>query len=115
MENKFTLKHVGINLANEEEARKTAELLAMMFNVNVREGQKSIFADPYFECMKSPYLGTNGHIAMVTEDLESALEELQSKGIKLNMDTAQFDGEGKIKNVYLEGEFGGFAIHVMRE
>ena len=63
MKNKFELEHIGINTPNPEEAEKLAQLLSMMFNLEPRHGQKSEFGGPYFECMKSPFLGTNGHIA----------------------------------------------------
>ena len=42
-------------------------------------------------------------------------EELKGKGFSFNMDTAAYTDEGKIKNVYLDGEFGGFAIHIMQK
>ena len=76
MKNTFTLGHVGVNTENAEEALALAELLAGMFNLAPRHGQKSEFAGPYFECMKAPFLGRNGHIAMRTPDLAAAMEEL---------------------------------------
>ena len=86
-----------------------------MFNLTPKHGNKSEFAGPYFECMKSPFLGTNGHIAMRTPDLAAAMEELKGKGYTFNMDTAGYNEDGSIKNVYLDGEFGGFAIHIMQK
>ena len=115
MKCKFELEHVGINTPSPEEADKLAQLLSLVFNLEPRHGQKSEFAGPYFECMKSPFLGTNGHIAMRTPDLAAAVEELKEKGFSFNMDTAAYTDEGKIKNVYLDGEFGGFAIHIMQK
>ena len=115
MENKFELVHLGVNTPNPEEADKLAKLLSLMFNLTPRHGQKSEFAGAYFECMKAPFLGTNGHVAMATEDLAAAVEELKGKGFSFNMDTAAYDEEGGLKNVYLEGEYGGFAIHIMRK
>lgn len=115
MENKFELVHVGINTPTPEEADKLAKLLSLMFNLSPRHGQKSEFAGNYFECMKAPFLGTNGHVAMATEDLDAAVEELKGKGFTFNMDTAAYTDDGKLKNVYLDGEFGGFAIHIMRK
>lgn len=29
--------------------------------------------------------------------------------------TAAYDEEGKLKNIYLAGEFGGFVIHIMQK
>lgn len=114
MENQFELVHIGINTPNDREAAALAELLSRMFNLTPRQGQKSQFAGSYFECMKTPFLGANGHIAMATEDLESAMEELKEKGFDFRMETAAYDDRG-IKNVYLDGEFGGFAIHILRK
>ena len=71
---KFELEHIGINTPNAEEAAKLAELLCMMFGLAPRHGNKSEFAGPYFECMKAPFLGANGHIAMRTPDLTAAAE-----------------------------------------
>lgn len=115
MKNKFELEHVGVNTQSPEEAEKLAQLLSLVFNLEPRHGQKSEFAGPYFECMKAPFLGKNGHIAMRTPDLQAAMEELTEKGFTFNMDTAAYTDGGKIKNVYLAGEFGGFAIHIMQK
>lgn len=115
MKCKFELEHIGINTPNPEAAEKLARLLSALFNLEPRHGQKSEFGGPYFECMKAPFLGTNGHIAMRTPDLAAAVEELKEKGFSFNMDTAAYTDEGKIKNVYLDGEFGGFAIHIMQK
>ena len=115
MKCKFELEHIGINTPNPEEAEKLARLLSTLFNLEPRHGQKSEFGGPYFECMKAPFLGTNGHIAMRTPDLAAAVEELKEKGFSFNMDTAAYTDEGKIKNVYLDGEIGGFANHIMQK
>lgn len=115
MKCKFELEHIGINTPNPEEAEKLARLLSALFNLEPRHGQKSEFAGPYFECMKAPFLGTNGHIAMRTPNLAAAMEELKEKGFSFNMDTAAYTEDGTIKNVYLDGEFGGFAIHIMQK
>ena len=115
MENTFELVHLGINTPNPEEAEKLARLLSLMFNLTPRHGQKSEFAGPYFECMKAPFLGAKGHIAMRTPDLEAAVAELKEKGFDFRMDTAAYFDDGKLKNIYLDGEFGGFAIHIMQK
>ncbi|SDJ18730.1 MULTISPECIES: VOC family protein [Proteiniclasticum] len=111
----FELEHIGINTPNPEEAEKLAKLLSFIFNLEPRHGQKSEFGGPYFECMKAPFLGENGHIAMRTPDLDAAMEELKGKGFSFNMDTAAYFEDGKMKNIYLDGEFGGFAIHIMHK
>ena len=115
MKNTFELEHVGINTDNAGEAEQLALLLCKLFNLEPRHGQKSEFAGNYFECMKSPFLGKNGHIAMRTPDLKAAMEELEENGFSFRMETAAYFEDGRIKNVYLDGEYGGFAIHIMQK
>ena len=38
------------------------------------------------------------------------MAELREKGFAFKMDTAAYTEDGKLKNIYLEDEFGGFAI-----
>lgn len=111
----YELLHIGINCAAPEEAAALAELLSGMFNLAPRHGNKSEFAGKYFECMKTPFLGKNGHIAMATDDLNAAVEELRGKGFDFRTETAAYTEDGKLKNIYLAGEFGGFAIHILRK
>lgn len=115
MQCEFELEHIGVNTASPEEAERLALLLSGMFHLTPRHGQKSEFAGAYFECMKSPFLGRNGHIAMRTPDLDAAVEELKGKGFSFNMETAAYTEDGRLKNIYLDGEFGGFAIHILRK
>lgn len=110
----YKLVHVGVNCKDEENANETANCLAMMFDLNPRTGEKSIFAGSYFECMKTPFRGKNGHIAMAAADLGGAIKELAAKGIHIDESTLAVDDAGRPKNVYLQGEFGGFAIHIMQ-
>ena len=51
---------------------------------------------------------------MQTPDLESAVAELKEKGFSFREETAAYDDAGKLKNIYLAGEYGGFAIHILR-
>ncbi|MGE4276663.1 MAG: 2-dehydro-3-deoxyphosphogluconate aldolase [Lawsonibacter sp.] len=115
MEHKFELEHIGIANGSLEEAEKLSLLLSELFHLTPRHGKKSEFAGDYFECMREHGLGTHGHIAMRTSDLTGAVEELKEKGVAFNMDTASYDAEGRLTNIYLDGEFGGFAIHIIQK
>ncbi len=86
-----------------------------MFNLEPRHGQKFELGCAYFECMKAPFQGKNGHVAMRTTDLAATMEELKEKGFTFNMNTAAYFEDGRIKNAYLNGEYGGFAIHIMQK
>lgn len=111
----YKLAHIGINTGSAEEAAELAAALSDMFHMTPKHGNKSEFAGTIVECMKTPYLGRNGHIALKTDDLEAAVAELKAKGYTFNTDTAAYTEDGRLKNIYLDGEFGGFAIHVMQE
>ena len=104
MKNTFELEHVGINTDNAGEAEQLALLLCKLFNLEPRHGQKSEFAGNYFECMKSPFLGKNGHIAMRTPDLKAAdegkLEEVFGTGTAAVVSPVkELDWEGKVAHI----------------
>ena len=111
----YKLAHIGINTNSPDEAAALAALLSDLFHLTPKHGTKSEFAGSLFECMKTPFLGKNGHIALKTPDLEAAVEELKAKGYSFNETTAAYAENGKLKNIYLNDEFGGFAIHLMQE
>lgn len=115
MDNLFELGHIGINGRSAEEALALAELFGKMFQLPLNHMKNSEFAGSCFECMKAPGYGTNGHIGMLTPDLTAAVEELKSRGVAFKMETAVYDENGRLKNIYLDGEYGGFAIHILEK
>ncbi|MBO7633975.1 MAG: bifunctional 4-hydroxy-2-oxoglutarate aldolase/2-dehydro-3-deoxy-phosphogluconate aldolase [Lachnospiraceae bacterium] len=111
----FEVIHVGVNLNSEEEASSTADRYAKLFGFARKDGNSSIFAGTGVELMKSKYLGTMGHIAIRTNSVERAMYHLEQRGASFNMDSAKYDDNGGIKAVYLNEEFGGFAVHLMKK
>ena len=105
----FSLAHVGINCANEAEAEQTAKTLCALFGFEYKPGNSSIFAGSAVECMKIPYLGRNGHIAIATNNLDRAVYHLGRRGVEFDESTR------KPKAIYLKGEVGGFAIHLVQK
>ena len=110
----YTLAHVGINCANAEQARKGAALFEAMFGLTMKEGNSSVFAGKAVELMKSPYLGANGHIAIGTNSVDRAVYHLGLQGIRCREETRKTDARGKTKAIYVDGAFGGFAIHLVQ-
>lgn len=104
----LSLAHIGINCADEESARQTAAALCGLLGLEYRPGEKSIFAGSIAECMKSPYRGQNGHIALAVSDLEQAVCCLQGQGVAFDETTRTS------KAIYLRDEIGGFAIHLLQ-
>ena len=60
------------------------------------------------------YLGTNGHIAIGTPDIDAAVAYLEEKGLRFDPATTEWDENGK-KIVYLDHELAGFALHLVRK
>ena len=108
------LRHVGINTESAEESLDAAKKLAALLGCAVKEGNSSNFAGTDMEVMKSMYLGTNGHIAIRTNKMDAAIAELEKRGYTINMESAKCKGEN-ITAVYLNGEFGGFAVHLLQK
>lgn len=110
----FELKHVGINCADEDEADKTASAFASIFGFEKKTGNSSVFAGTAVEAMKTPYLGAKGHIAIGTNNVERAVNYLETQGVTFNMESAKYKN-GVMTAIYLSDEIGGFAIHLVQK
>lgn len=111
----FSIHHVGINCENEVEAEKTAKMLCAIFGLAYKPGNSSIFAGTAVECMKKPYLGKNGHIAIGTNDVDRAMYHLGRQGVEFAEETRKADAKGVTKAIYLKEELSGFAIHLVKK
>ena len=111
----FSIHHVGINCENEAEAEKTAKMLCAIFGLAYKPGNSSIFAGTAVECMKKPYLGKNGHIAIGTNDVDRAMYHLGRQGVEFAEETRKADAKGVTKAIYLKEELSGFAIHLVKK
>ncbi len=113
----FKIDHVGINAADEGAANEIADTFAL-FGLAKKVGNSSIFADTQIEIMKKPGRGKNGHLSVLTHNVDRALAYLKQFGFNPVMETASYLGEvGKspLKVVYLDKEIGGFAIHLKKD
>jgi len=107
------ISHVGISNANDTEAAQTLAQLMEIFAVpSKKEDEQKVFAGDLFEVMKHERLGERGHIALQTEDVEAAMADLATRGIRFRENTIRRDENGKIVFVYLEQEVAGFAFHL---
>ncbi|MCR5406834.1 MAG: bifunctional 4-hydroxy-2-oxoglutarate aldolase/2-dehydro-3-deoxy-phosphogluconate aldolase [Lachnospiraceae bacterium] len=108
------IAHIGINSENEQEAEKTAKLLCTLFDLDLKPGNSSIFAGKEFEIMKNRGRGSHGHIAVATWNVDRAIYHLSRAGVFFDESTRTSDDKGT-KFIYLDGEIGGFAIHLTRK
>lgn len=111
----FSIHHVGINCSDEEEAARTAKTLCTVFGLEYRPGNSSVFAGTAVECMKTPYLGKKGHIAIGTNHMGRAIYHLGRQGVEFDEDTRKTDGKGNTKAIYIKGDFSGFALHLVQK
>ncbi len=111
----FQLAHIGINCADEKQAEQTAKTLCAFFGLEYKPGNSSIFAGSAVECMKTPFLGTHGHIAIGTSNVERAMYHLGMQGVRFDESTRKTDAKGNTKAIYLADEVAGFAIHLVEK
>ena len=110
----FSLDHVGVNCGSEAEADRLARTLCDMFGFAYQMGNSSVQALHAVECTKTPGRGTHGHIAIATSNVDRAVYHLGLCGIRCLPETRKTDAKGNTKAIYIDGEFGGFAIHLVR-
>ncbi|MCM1149116.1 MAG: bifunctional 4-hydroxy-2-oxoglutarate aldolase/2-dehydro-3-deoxy-phosphogluconate aldolase [Butyricicoccus sp.] len=111
----FKLKHVGINCGDAEKAADVAKAFGAIFGMPYKPGNSSDFAGTAVEACKVKKPGTMGHIAVGTNDVDRAIYHLGRQGVKfLDSDKVVDPATGKTKAVYLAEEFGGFAVHLVK-
>jgi len=110
----FELRHVGINANSDEEANGVAGSFEKLFGFTKKDGNSSVFAGTGIEVMKAPYLGAHGHIAIGTNYIERAVYHMELQGFEFDMSTAKYKND-KLVAVYLKGELGGFAVHLVQK
>lgn len=111
----FELRHVGINCADEAEAERTARSFCALLGLEYRPGNSSIFAGTAVECMKTPFLGARGHLAIGTNSVDRAVYHLELQGAAFDESTRKTDAKGAAKSIYLKDEIGGFAVHLVQK
>lgn len=110
----FELKHIGINAQSEGEAEGIADSFEKLFGFTKKVGNSSVFAGSFMEVMKTPYLGAHGHIAIGTNYIERAIYHMELQGFEFDKDTAKYK-DGKMIAIYLKGEIGGYAVHLVQK
>ena len=110
----FEVRHIGINCENAEESLETAKKIAALMGWPVKEGNSSNFVGTGYELMKKVGRGKNGHIAIGTNSVARAKWHLEQRGFKFIEDSAAVK-DGKLTAIYVEGEIGGFAFHLVQK
>ena len=107
------LAHVGVNCGSAEEAQSLACTVSALLGLDARQASKSWFAGSAVEYMNRPGPGAKGHIGFRTNSVKRAMYHLGRAGVAFDEDTLQYNDKGEPKFVYIKGDFGGFAIHLV--
>lgn len=111
----FELRHIGINCENDAEADAVASRFDALFGFARKAGGGSVFAGTQIEAMKQTGRGRKGHIAIGTNSVVRARNYLESvKGVQFLEDSA-VENNGKLTDIYLKEEIGGFAVHLVQK
>ena len=108
----FKMLHVGLNCSDAKEAAELSARVSELFSFPVKDGNSSIMAGSGIEFRKTPYLGAKGHIAIGVNSVDRAYYHLSQRGVKFRDDTLNRGKDGRLKSVYLQEEFSGFAVHL---
>ncbi len=111
----FEVDHIGINEESEDKALALASCFEKLFGFTAKNGNSSVFAGNGIEVNKKPGYGAKGHIAIATNFIDRAVYHLEKMGMSFDKSSEKRDDKGELKAIYLEGDFGGFAVHLKKK
>lgn len=110
----FEVAHVGVNTGSAQEAASISDELSALFGFPESAGELSTFVGTGFEINHSASYGAKGHVAIGTNSIARAEYYLSRKGVRFNENSRVTSGD-RTSLVYLEKEFGGFAVHLSQK
>lgn len=110
----FKVVHVGMNCKDAAEAERIARLFCRLFDVPYLPNETAVFAGSLVECIKGPYLGAHGHIAIGANNVDRAVYQLEKRGAAFDEASRKVDPEGHTTLIYFKEEIGGFALHLVK-
>ncbi|MCL2538721.1 MAG: bifunctional 4-hydroxy-2-oxoglutarate aldolase/2-dehydro-3-deoxy-phosphogluconate aldolase [Oscillospiraceae bacterium] len=110
----FEFAHLGVNEINNDEADKTARFFCDAFSFEYIPREPSIFSGAALEIMRNGGKGKNGHIGFFTDNVERAVFRLEARGYSFDPSTARIDADNERTFIYFDGEYGGFAVHLIQ-
>ena len=111
----FELLHVGIHPTDSESPTEIAGAFENLFGFKSNEKESAIFAGTYIEALKNKFLGTHGHLAIGTNNIDRAIYYLENQGYEVDENNKFFNEKGNLISNYLKKEIGGFAIHLLQK
>ncbi len=109
----FSIAHVGINAPSEAQANETADAISKALGLPSIDRGGAVFSGVLFEILKKPGKGSSGHIGVGTPDIRRAMAFVRRNGFLIPEENI-IRKDGSIRAAYLDGEFGGFALHLLQ-
>lgn len=109
------MDHVCINGGDAQGAETIAGAIASLFGLPVTHKPTSVYAGSGVEVAKAPGPGAHGHIGFAVADIQAAVDWLEAKGVRMDYGLRKFTQDGRLRLIYLEGEVGGFALHLIQK
>ena len=106
--------HVGVNAANDEDARTVAKLFSILFGIPPVDIGVGIMLEGAVEVMKGAGPGTHGHIAIGTVSIKRARNYFERHGFTFNEASMKRGANGQPRVLYFAEEVAGFAIHLLQ-
>ena len=107
------LRHLGINQSGAPEAMDNARKLSLLTGWPIEnDTDASCFIGTGIELMKHKGRGHHGHIALGTRSIARAMWHLERRGFTFDRESAAHTSDGRLRLIYLEGDFAGFDIHL---
>ncbi len=109
------LEHVAIN-ASGDQGSALADQFTRLFGIQKRETPKGFFSSDAIEILNAPYhYGTHGHLAIATPYPNRAKRVLESKGFTFDEASAQYNAQNELQFIYINEDFGGFRVHLIKK
>lgn len=109
----YEFSHIGINPTEELRDSSLCDVINSVFGFKPNELKMGYWAGPNIEALKENGPGKHGHIAVYTNSVPRALVDLEKRGYIFEEGSEQYVKD-KINVIYLKGEYGGFAIHLLQ-
>ena len=115
MNMEYTFAHMGIHCNSEEDCKAGVAAFQTVFGFPIFDIGNSVIVAGPMELTKTPLRSAAGHIGIACTDVALAIEDLKEKGFAIDESTLQYGPDGKLRSVYLQDTFCGFACHLLQK
>lgn len=109
------IAHIGINAADEQEARAIAERFQVLMGLAPDVTPVSVFSGTLIETMSGAGRGEHGHIGFHVDDIPAAEAWFAERGFTVDESSRRTNPDGSTFLVYFTEQIGGFAIHLTQQ